>query len=339
VTRLGRTGAVLAAVLWVVAPRTAGSHGFEPAALDLREAGPGVFDVVWKPSGTVSVALTVRPPAHCRQVGDRGVGGPVDGPEFFRLDCGTKGLEGGPLTVEGLDGTRVDVLVRIAWRDGTVTTGVLRSGLDTMQVPERGVANGAPASAVLAAYGRLGVEHILGGTDHLLFVLGLLLLVPAWRALVATVTAFTVAHSLTLAAAVLGIVTVPPAAMEVLIALSVVLVAGELARPLDSPPTLARRAPWVVSFGFGLLHGLGFAGALREFGLPADRLPLALLAFNGGVEVGQLAFVALLLPVVWWWRPWAAVRAWRRLLPAYAIGTVAAVWTWSRFVQLWPPPS
>ena len=326
--------AALATALWLV-PHGLQGHGFEPAALDLREAAPGVFDVVWKPSGTVSEALTVQAPAHCRRVAGASSGGHVEGPEFFRLDCGAAGLEGAPLSVAGLDGSRVDVLVRIAWRDGTVTTDVLRSGVDTMRVPRRGVAADAPARAVLVTYGRLGVEHILSGADHLLFVLGLLLLVPAGRPLVATVTAFTVAHSLTLAAAVVGILRVPPAPMEVLIALSIVLVASELARPPDALPTLARRAPWAVSFAFGLLHGLGFAGALREFGLPADRLPLALLAFNGGVEIGQLLFVTLLLPVVWRWRPWSVRHTWRRLLPAYAIGTVAAVWTWTRFAQLW----
>jgi len=334
----GARVAALVVALWL-APRGGWTHGFEPAALDLREAAPGVFDVIWKPSGTVSEALVVRPPAHCRRIAGASSRAVVEGPEFFRLDCGPAGLDGAQLAVHGLAGSRVDVLVRIAWRDGTVTTDVLRSGIEAMRVPRHGVPADAPVRAVLTTYGRLGVEHILSGTDHLLFVLGLLLLVPAWRPLVATVTAFTVAHSLTLAAAVTGVLRVPPAPMEVLIALSIVLVAAELARPPDVVPTLARRAPWVVSFGFGLLHGLGFAGALREFGLPPDRLPLALLAFNGGVEIGQLLFVAALLPVVWRWRPWARGHAWRRLLPAYAIGTVAAVWTWTRFALLWHTPS
>lgn len=334
----GARAAALAVAVWL-APRASWAHGFEPAALDLREAAPGIFDVVWKPSGTVSEALVVRAPAHCRRIAGMSGRAPAEGPEFFRLDCGPKGLDGELLAVDGLAGSRVDVLVRIAWRDGAVTTDVLRSGVEAMRVPRRGVPGDAPARAVLSTYGRLGVDHILSGADHLLFVLGLLLLVPAWRSLVATVTAFTVAHSLTLAAAVTGILRVPPAPMEVLIALSIVLVAAELARPPDAVPTLARRAPWAVSFGFGLLHGLGFAGALREFGLPPDRLPLALLAFNGGVEIGQLLFVTALLPVVWRWRPWASGRAWRRLLPAYAMGTIAAVWTWTRFAQLWQTPS
>src|SRR5262249_43100003 len=151
------------------------------------------------------------------------------------------------------------------------------------------------AGAVLSGYVRLGITHILLGADHLLFVLGLLLLVPSLGMLVRTITAFTLAHSVTLGLAVLGLIAVPAAPVEALIAASIVLVALELVRDPGAAPTLGRRAPWAIALGFGLLHGLGFAGALADVGLPADRIPLALLGFNAGVEVGQLAFVAAML--------------------------------------------
>jgi hypothetical protein len=185
---------------------------------------------------------------------------------------------------------------------------------------------------VLRRYGELGVEHILGGTDHLAFVFGLLLLVRGWGRLLGTISAFTLAHTLTLGLAVLGIVRVPPAPVEAMIAVSIVLVAVEALRPADAPPTLAHRKPWLVAFLFGLLHGLGFAGALAELGLPADQLPAALLAFNAGVEVGQLAFVAtMLVPVVWLRRLPRAVQA----IPAYAIGALAVAWTFERVAAFW----
>lgn len=315
------------------------AHSFEPALLDLREREAGRFDVVWKsptPRGAADPGggLTPELPAHCRQLDDPAAAEPDEaGPRFFRVDCGTRGLRGERLGVAGLGGSRVDVIVRIAWRDGQTTTGVLQSGLEELTVP--GVAAGAPTATVLWRYGRLGVEHILSGADHLLFVLGLLLLVDGWRRLALTITAFTLAHTVTLALAVLGLVAVPTAPVEAAIALSIVLVAVEVARPLDAPATLARRFPWVLAFLFGLLHGLGFAGALVDLGLPPDHVPAALLGFNAGVEVGQLLFVtAMLVPV----RLLRRAPAWVRLVPAYAIGTLVMAWTLERVGRFWLPP-
>jgi hypothetical protein len=188
---------------------------------------------------------------------------------------------------------------------------------------------------VFWSYCRLGSEHILLGFDHLLFVLGLMLLVQTWGTLIKTISAFTGAHSVTLALAVLGVVDVPPAPVEALIAVSIVLLAAELTRPPHAPPTLARRYPWLVAFAFGLLHGLGFAGALAEIGVPSDRIALALLSFNLGVEAGQLAFVmAMLGPLVLAQR---SARAWprARLVPAYAIGALAVAWTFERVQRFW----
>jgi hypothetical protein len=179
---------------------------------------------------------------------------------------------------------------------------------------------------IVRAYTGLGVQHILSGYDHLLFVIGLLFLVGFQRRLVWTISAFTLAHSLTLASAALGWVTLRSAPVEASIALSIVLVAYEA---LNKQPTLSRRLPALVAFGFGLVHGLGFAGVLQEIGLPQQHLLAALLAFNLGVEIGQLLVVGLagLLVLALRQQPWAA----RLRVPAlYGIGSVAAYWTWTR---------
>jgi hydrogenase/urease accessory protein HupE len=184
---------------------------------------------------------------------------------------------------------------------------------------------------VARTYLALGVEHILTGFDHLLFVLALLLIVKSARRIVATVTAFTVAHSLTLAAATLGFVHLPQPPVEAAIALSIAFVAAEIVHGLDGRPGLTARAPWLVAFAFGLLHGLGFAGALAEIGLPQSAIPLALLCFNLGVELGQLAFVVALLACLALARrariPWPRAA---RPLPAYAIGALAMFWVIER---------
>ncbi|HXQ21119.1 MAG TPA: HupE/UreJ family protein [Candidatus Acidoferrales bacterium] len=332
-----------ALVLAALAPwRAAFAHSFAPAVLDLRERQPGIFDVVWKMPGAESGVLTpgderVAPqfPSRCRRF--EGGGASEDGSAYWRLDCGSEGLRGAQLSAGGLDGSRLDVIVRITWSDGTATSSVLRSGADTFVVPAQPAAarSGAAASAVLVSYGRLGVEHILFGFDHLMFVLGLLLLVDSWTLLLKTISAFTVAHSLALALAVLGVVTVPPAPVETLIALSIVLVALELTRAPDAPATLTRRYPWAVAFAFGLLHGLGFAGALAEIGLPPDQIPLALLSFNLGVELGQVMFVAAMLGPLLLFRRYTSALSRLRLVPAYAIGALAVAWTFERIQRFW----
>jgi hypothetical protein len=189
---------------------------------------------------------------------------------------------------------------------------------------------------VAVAYLALGVEHILGGVDHLLFVLALLLLVRGFTLLLKTITAFTVAHSLTLALAALGVLNVPGAPVEAVIALSILFLASEIVRTRGGQIGLTARYPWVVAFTFGLLHGLGFAGALAEVGLPQSAIPLALLFFNVGVEVGQLLFVGASLVVVdLIRRPRFTWPAWSWRLPAYGIGSVAAFWCAERVVAFW----
>src|SRR6202158_380161 len=290
---------VLLLLLLAAPARIALGHSFDPALLDVRERDAGIFDVRWKLPASLAAdesELVPQFPADCRTLSNppaalRNL------PSAWEVDCGANRLLGATLSIRGIDGSRVDVIARITWRDGATTTGVLRSGANEFFVPvAAGNAQlGTRASTILWSYLRLGTEHILFGFDHLLFVLALILLVDSRRMLIKTISAFTGAHSITLAFAVLGIVHVAPPLVEALIALSIVLLALELTRAATAPPTLTRRRPWLVAFVFGLLHGLGFAGALAQIGLPADQIGLALCAFNVGVECGQLAFVAGLI--------------------------------------------
>src|SRR5262245_18519889 len=235
-------------------------------------------------------------------------------------------LRGQTLTISGLEATMTDALVRVEYADGTSWTGRF-----TPREPAAAIPASDTALSVADIYLTLGIEHILFGIDHLLFVLGLLIITRGSWLLVKTVTAFTVAHSITLALATLGFVHVPQAPVEATIALSIVFVAAEIVRRDPGKPGIAARAPWVVAFCFGLLHGLGFAGALSEIGLPDGHIPLALLFFNLGVEAGQLIFVGAVLSIVAAARrAHLALPAWAARVPAYAIGSVAMLWTIQR---------
>ena len=338
---------LLALVLLLAHPRATLAHTFEPALLDLRERDPGVFDVVWRPPGKESGAvlpgdpeLVPLLPASCRELG--GLGASEEENEerrAFRVDCGPGRLRGERIGVPGIAGSRVDAIVRLTWNDGHAVSGVLRSDSAEFVVPEEPSGGmlrlGAPARTVAWRYLELGVAHILRGYDHLLFVIGLFLLVGATRALVTTISAFTLAHSLTLAAAVLGLVDVPSAPVEALIALSIVVLARELTRTPEEAPTLTRRYPWAVAFTFGLLHGLAFAGALAETGVPADQIPLALVAFNLGVEAGQLMVVVVLVALAAALPRHLPTWPWLRRVPAYAMGTLAVAWTIERILRFW----
>jgi hydrogenase/urease accessory protein HupE len=230
------------------------------------------------------------------------------------------------LRIEGIERGVSDVIVRVERRDGSSQVERLLP-----QRPRFVVLAASGAWEVARAYFVLGVQHILGGIDHLLFVLALLLIVRGGRRIVITVTAFTLAHSITLAAATLGWVRVAGPPVEAMIALSIVFVAAEAVQGLSGRQGLTARAPWVVAFSFGLLHGLGFAGALAEVGLPQTAIPVALLTFNIGVEVGQLLFIAGILVARWLAaRIPAETPAWVRPLPAYVIGTLAMFWVFER---------
>ena len=307
------------------------AHRLSPAWLGLTETEPGRYDVEWKVSVPGGLADVLEPgiPDGCRVDGRVRTYAVGDA----RLQHGTivcdGGLAGREIEVRGLRSTETDVLVRIAFADGTSFTHRLVPGAPAVTVPER-----SGVAAVASTYLVLGIEHILLGIDHLLFVLALLLIVRGIKRLVATITAFTVAHSITLGAATLGVANVPSAPVEATIALSILFLATELARrdaSAESRPDLTIRFPWLVAFAFGLLHGFGFAGALAEVGLPQHAVPLALLFFNVGVEIGQLLFVAAALGLAYLWRRAAlpAPAAWARAA-AYVIGGIAAFWTIER---------
>jgi len=321
------------ALLLVLQALTVSADIFRPAYLELRELGEGRYDVLWKVPAqgeNMRLAAKVNFPADTVVLAEANSifsgGSHIQRWQIRREN----GLVGQNVHISGIAGGATDVIVRLERQDGTSQT--------TRLVPERPefvVEATAGTAEVAWSYLRLGVEHILGGIDHLLFVLALLLIVRGARRILLTITAFTVAHSLTLAAATLGLVHVPGPPVEAIIALSIVYVAAEVVHGLQGRPGLTARAPWLVAFTFGLLHGFGFAGALAEVGLPQNAIPVALLMFNVGVELGQLAFVGAVLaagllltrlPVRW--------PRWTQFAPAYAIGTVAMMWTIERVAAL-----
>jgi len=329
--------------IWLVAfGHSAFAHEVRPAYLEIRQTGPESYDVLWKVPAlgeNARLAIYVELPEGAHDV--VAPRSRFDGGAFFerRSIRWDGGLKGHSIAIEGLSATATDVLVRIESLDGTTQTERLsptKTSFVVRAAPDRW--------QVATTYMRLGIEHILLGYDHLLFVLALVILVRTWRRVALTVTAFTVAHSVTLAAATLGFVNVPGPPVEAAIALSIVLVAVEIINARRGIPSIAARWPWLVAFCFGLLHGFGFAGALAEVGLPHHAIPVALLFFNLGVEIGQLSFVAVVLTLVWMLKAAAALRFKPEVVrqsinrldvtAAYAIGAVAAYWLIGRAASL-----
>ena len=291
------------------------AHEISMAEMELRQTPSGEFLWQWTAGQRNDSLLRPLWPENCRE--SEGV-----------LRCGEDGLRG-TLGIQGV-GQRVSaVLVKVHWADGQTRIHTLTAGQPQVQL--FGSADDARGPGEVArAYGMLGVEHILGGWDHLLFVIGLLFLVGFNRKLVWTITAFTVAHSLTLALSTLGWIVLRSPPVEATIALSILLVVGEA---LNKEPTLSHRWPALVALLFGLVHGLGFAGALQQIGLPQNHVLPALLTFNLGVEAGQLLVVAAAWLVVRALSRWPALTAWRA--PAlYAMGGTAAYWTWGRIAAI-----
>lgn len=306
--------ALLAAVAALAAAAPARAHPIDAAALNLKEVQPGRFAMefqVGSPALRRAITTPAVFPAPCRI--ERGF-----------LDCRPSGLAG-TIAFPWLEGTMTRLMVDIEWLNGARLLRIVTASARELTI--YGSIGAGSLAPVVLDYIRLGVEHILTGYDHLLFVVALTLLVRKRRALVTTITAFTLAHSLSLASTVLGLVSVPAAPVEASIALSIVLVCGECVRPDGS---LTQRAPWLVAFAFGLLHGLGFASALMEIGLPARHIPTALFCFNVGVEIGQLTVIGAVLGL----RALAAragvARPWMRRGVVYAMGSVAAFWSLDR---------
>jgi hydrogenase/urease accessory protein HupE len=332
---------VVAALLLSTAPALA--HELRPAYLELRQTSPRTYDVSWKVPALDDgsrLALYVRLPEDTARLAPPRAWF-ANGAYLERWGVERDGgLSGELIRVDGLRSTLTDVLVRVQNLAGTTQTTRL-----TPAEPSFVVETTPSSLQVVSTYLRLGLDHILLGIDHLLFVLALLLLVRGRRRVVETITAFTVAHTITLAAATLGYVHVPAKPVEATIALSIVFVAAEIVHGSRGQPGLSERWPWIVAFTFGLLHGLGFAGALSETGLPETAIPLALLCFNAGVEIGQLLFVAAVVAalsvgsrlVAGWTRPGvpARIRAVLQVSSAYAIGVIATYWLIDRTIAFW----
>jgi hypothetical protein len=300
---------------------TAQSHPLSPSLLELREETGGVYSVRWKTPSKRAPGVEIEPalPIECNAVEEKSARVEANYVEIlWRVSCGAEGLLGKTLSVSGLDRSRTTALVRVLFADGRMAKGLVRADAPQFEVNvEDGVA---------LNYLALGFEHIILGPDHLLFVLGLLLLIVGARKLTGAITSFTLGHSLTLALAVLDRIDVSPRLVEIGIAISLVVVALELVRRDPTSGSLLRSRPWLAAFGFGLLHGLGFAGALSEAGLPSDEVPAALLFFNIGIEAGQLAFIALMIVAIAVLQKKLVQRAWLERGSAYVIGSLAVFW-------------
>ncbi len=322
------------AVLAVLLAQPAISDELRPGYLEMRQSSPGAYNLLFKIPARgedLRLAIYVKLPEGTQDIAPPRASF-SDGAYVERRSIRRDGgLIGQAVSIEGLSATSTDVLVRIESLAGAIQTERLsptKTSFVIQAVPDAG--------EVAGTYLRLGVEHILFGFDHLLFVLALVILVKTWSRVAITVTAFTIAHSITLSAATLGFVNVPSPPVEATIALSIMLVSVEILNARRGKPSLTARLPWLVAFSFGLLHGFGFAGALAEVGLPQHAIPVALLFFNIGVEIGQLLFVTTVLSLMYLSRYVASQvleqalmqRTFDRLdvTAAYAIGIAAAYW-------------
>ena len=336
-SRRARTPRAVRVWIWIVGLvlavswRPAGAHEVRPGYLELRATASDRYQVFWKQPALGEMRLRIDPvfPAGCSVAGEptRQL---VQGAFLDRMTIVCDGgLAGRTVGIAGLEATLTDVLVRVELADGRVQTELLKPSRPSFVVA------GSGPSGSAASYFTLGVEHILLGVDHLLFVLGLMLLVTGRWLLFKTITAFTLGHSVSLALATLGVVSVPGPPLNAAIALSIVFLAAEIVRHRRGERHLTARYPWIVAGAFGILHGLGFAAALTALGLPASAVPLALLFFNLGVEAGQVLFIVLVLAMLASWRV-LGVRwpTWATAVPIYAMGIVAAVWFVGRLTTL-----
>jgi len=319
-------------LLLVLLGAPAGAHEVRPAYLEIRETEPNTYDVLWKVPARGDLRLGIyvaMPPDAERLTEPRAIFDEGAYVERWTVRC-PEGLAGRTIRIDGLSATKIDVLARVAHADGVTQTARLDPSSPSFTV------QAVPSSwKVVTTYTAVGVEHILLGVDHLLFVLGLVLLVDRRWMLLKTVTAFTLAHSITLALSTFAVIRVPEAPLNASIALSILFLAPEIERKRRGETSLTIRQPWVVAFAFGLIHGVGFASGLSLLGLPRAEIPSALLCFNLGVEAGQLAFVGVILVTglaartLDLTRPAVMLRA-----SAYLVGTLGAYWTIQRAIMI-----
>jgi hydrogenase/urease accessory protein HupE len=312
---------------WLVSISPAWSHEIRPAYLQIDETAPGAYEVLWKMPRIGERVLDVQPEFDPGFVLQEGGGALLDGFVVYHYQLnGNEPLAGTKLSIRGLPRTTIDVLANLNLLDGQKHTFLLHPTSPEVVLPRE------PSKwGVVGTYTVLGVEHILLGIDHLLFVFALLLIIDGRRRLVGTITAFTLAHSTTLALSTLGYVSLPGPPVEAVIALSIALVAIDILRKRHGANPVTARWPWMVAFVFGLLHGFGFAGALGDIGLPQQAIPLALLFFNVGVELGQLCFIGVVLAgAAVFQRLPLRLPEWSRAVPPYAIGSLAMFWVIQR---------
>jgi hypothetical protein len=317
----------------VLTVSVASAHEARPGYLEIKETAPGIFSVLWRTPFLAGMRLPVllKFPEDVKNLREPNVQELADSfVERRWIDAGPNGLAGKRIEFPGLQLTITDVLVRVELLDGRSWTMIVHPSKPYVEIA-------APQSHLTVVLGYIvhGIRHISLGADHLLFLLGLLLIVKNRWMLIKTVSAFTVAHSITLALATLGYASAPVVPLNAAIALSILFLGPEIVRIWRGETSFTIRHPWVVAFAFGLLHGFGFASALTSAGLPRAELPLALLSFNVGVEIGQLGFVLLVLLLERAFRileiQWPR---WVQAIPGYTVGSLGAFWTIQRVLIL-----
>lgn len=308
------------------------SHEIRPAYLQLIQTSETTYEVFWKiprMGDQVPKIHPVFPPFFTVEELKKPNQTPTSVIYSYKI-ASKESLQGNILTIDGLNKTLIDALVTISYLNGEKVTLMLQPDKDSTIIPGE-----TSTIDVIKTYMLLGFEHILLGIDHLLFVLALILITKGRWKILKTITAFTIAHSITLSLAALGYVNFPTPPVEAVIALSIVFLAVEIVNNLNGKQTITSKKPWLVAFTFGLLHGFGFAGALANIGLPQQDIPWALAFFNVGVELGQIAFVLVVLIFI---RLLGLKKKWPPLakkMPAYAIGSLAAFWLVERVVGFW----
>jgi hydrogenase/urease accessory protein HupE len=328
---ISRFFAAILALLFLVPSLWA--HEARPAYLEIKETAPNQFSILWRTPVLAGMRLPIvlQLPEDVKNLREPSVEELADSMIERRwIDASPDGLAGKRIEFPGLQATITDVLVRVEMLDGRKSTTIVHPSQPWLEI-----AASQTWLGVVGAYIVQGIRHILFGADHMLFVLGLLLIVKDRWMLLKTVTAFTVAHSITLAIATLGYAEVPVVPLNAAIALSILFLGPEIVRSWRGETSFTIRHPWVVAFAFGLLHGFGFASALTSAGLPHRELPLALVSFNVGVEIGQLGFIALILLLERAFRV-LEVRwpRWAEALPGYTVGSLGAYWTIQRLALL-----
>jgi len=322
----------LKAILFLLVSISSFAHEMRPALLQINQVSGTDYELIWKIPRRDNMILSINPvfPDWFR------VSQPLPGVEagdgaLFTMHATTeKSIHKMPISIDGIANSMVDVIVYIQLLSGEKYSLTIQPSHPTVTIPERDT-----FGATAWTYGKLGVEHILGGPDHLLFVLALLLIVTGARKIFFTITAFTLAHSITLSLAALGSISLPGPPVEATIALSIMFLAWEMVKQNRGEVVISSQKPWLVSFTFGLIHGLGFAGALKDIGLPQTQVPAALAFFNIGVEVGQLLFIMAMLLIGRLLVKKFTTTTFAKFFPAYAIGSVAAFWLVERVVGYW----